>query len=394
LSKQITQEMFIARCRKVHGDRYGYESVIYTKMKAAIKVRCKIHGIFSTSAEHHSKGTNCIRCTQAEGGQRKRDLSERTFARRAIKKHGNKYDYSKLVYKGDKVHAEIICPKHGSFWQSPGNHLTGFGCKHCGREKTEASRKLSATDFFRRCKEVHAGKYEYRNMIYENPEDILKLECPTHGPFKIKARNHLWIAQGCRKCGIISTGVLRTVGWDQFSSLAKKVHKGLYEYDADSYRSLTSKLRAKCSLHGWFLQQGNKHLAGQGCPRCARELMIGKWKSSTLPKKIRNAPCSFYYLKISSKDEVFYKIGISNDTDRRIRTLKKESKCKIEVLWIKKSTYYRAMLLEERIKRKHKSSRYLPKADFHGFSECYHVDVLKMDKSAANRVLGGSKVRK
>ena len=37
------------------------------------------------------------------------------FVADARKVHGNKYDYSKVEYKGCHVEVEIICPKHGSF---------------------------------------------------------------------------------------------------------------------------------------------------------------------------------------------------------------------------------------------------------------------------------------
>lgn len=45
--------------------------------------------------------------------------------------HGDKYDYSKAVYETAHVKVEIICPKHGSFFQSPNNHLR-YGCNKCG----------------------------------------------------------------------------------------------------------------------------------------------------------------------------------------------------------------------------------------------------------------------
>jgi len=47
----------------------------------------------------------------------------------ATKKHGFKYDYSKVIYKGQKV--EIICSKHGSFYKRPSEHLRGQGCPKC-----------------------------------------------------------------------------------------------------------------------------------------------------------------------------------------------------------------------------------------------------------------------
>ena len=46
--------------------------------------------------------------------------------------HGDKYDYSKVKYLGNKKKVEIICPKHGSFWVKPNAHLTSkCGCPRC-----------------------------------------------------------------------------------------------------------------------------------------------------------------------------------------------------------------------------------------------------------------------
>lgn len=45
--------------------------------------------------------------------------------------HGNKYDYSKVDYLGNKIKVCIICPIHGEFWQQPNSHLRGVGCFKC-----------------------------------------------------------------------------------------------------------------------------------------------------------------------------------------------------------------------------------------------------------------------
>lgn len=58
------------------------------------------------------------------------------FVEKARKLHGDRYDYSKVVYKGNKIHVEIICPEHGVFWQRPDSHAArGQGCPFCALEK-------------------------------------------------------------------------------------------------------------------------------------------------------------------------------------------------------------------------------------------------------------------
>ena len=49
-------------------------------------------------------------------------------------KHGNKYDYSKVVYKTTHVKVIIGCPIHGDFEQTPSKHKGGQGCPKCGNK--------------------------------------------------------------------------------------------------------------------------------------------------------------------------------------------------------------------------------------------------------------------
>lgn len=51
------------------------------------------------------------------------------------KVHGDKYDYSKVLYKAWNIKVTIGCPHHGDFEQEPNSHLQGSGCPVCGRLK-------------------------------------------------------------------------------------------------------------------------------------------------------------------------------------------------------------------------------------------------------------------
>lgn len=55
------------------------------------------------------------------------------FIEEAKAVHGDKYDYSRVEYKGSETKVCIICPEHGEFWQIPINHLSGQPCIKCGR---------------------------------------------------------------------------------------------------------------------------------------------------------------------------------------------------------------------------------------------------------------------
>ena len=89
------------------------------------------------------------------------------FIRRARLVHGDKYDYSKVVYVNSTTDVCIICPIHGEFWQRPAEHLRGKGCVKCGQALSGEKQKQKAREtFVERCKEIHGDKYTYDKVDY------------------------------------------------------------------------------------------------------------------------------------------------------------------------------------------------------------------------------------
>lgn len=63
LKKTISNEEYIERVKKVHGNKYCYKSTIYTGLLHKIFIECPIHGIFEQLAKSHLKGYGCKNCT-------------------------------------------------------------------------------------------------------------------------------------------------------------------------------------------------------------------------------------------------------------------------------------------------------------------------------------------
>jgi hypothetical protein len=75
----------------------------------------------------------CPICDQKENYRKKH---ERLFIQNATKIHSGKYSYENVKYIEAKRKVEIICPKHGSFWQRPNDHTSDKnGCPECHAEK-------------------------------------------------------------------------------------------------------------------------------------------------------------------------------------------------------------------------------------------------------------------
>ncbi len=85
-------------------------------------------------------------------------LTTEEFIKRAREVHGDRYDYSKVEYVGNKVKVCILCREHGEFWQIPSNHLRGNGCPRCA--KIKAANKNTIWTYDACLKESH--KYSYR----------------------------------------------------------------------------------------------------------------------------------------------------------------------------------------------------------------------------------------
>lgn len=121
----------------VHGNKYDYSKVIYTKMTEKVIVVCPEHGPWEIRAFAHKKGQGCMGCRGYCGPRKNTDEDIISKAREV---HGNAYDYSKMVFKNILTKIEIVCPEHGSFFQTPDNHIRkGNKCPYC--KNTGASRE-------------------------------------------------------------------------------------------------------------------------------------------------------------------------------------------------------------------------------------------------------------
>ena len=138
--KNITTEDFIKKAKEIHGDRYIYDKTVYKHHAEKVIVKCRTHGEFLISPNNHThnnKGKGCPYCTG-------RYKTTEDFIKEATAVHGDKYDYSKVVYVNATTKVDIICKKHNFlFSQTPNNHCNnkhnpqGKGCPICSSSKGE-----------------------------------------------------------------------------------------------------------------------------------------------------------------------------------------------------------------------------------------------------------------
>lgn len=162
---QMSKDEFVRKAKQVHGDKYDYSDTVYEKSTKKVEIRCPEHGIFSQVAASHLSGAGCPKCNHGV------KYTKETFIERAKEVHGDYYDYSKVVYSGAKTPVEIICPRHGSFLQTPDAHNRGCGCSLCKSSKLEdiVSNRLKK-DF------IH---FEYNSKILELGNQTVDFYLPT-----------------------------------------------------------------------------------------------------------------------------------------------------------------------------------------------------------------------
>lgn len=127
-----SNESFIEKARKVHCGKYSYLKVSYTNSKTKVIITCPIHGDFEQRPNDHLNGYGCPMCAK-RGRSLNGKLTTDEFIERARKIHGDRYDYSKVVYCNAKKEVVITCKTHGDFMQVPNNHLNGANCPKCSK---------------------------------------------------------------------------------------------------------------------------------------------------------------------------------------------------------------------------------------------------------------------
>ena len=125
--KMFNTEEFIDKAKKIHGNKYNYSKTKYNGNGKKVTIICPKHGEFSQVAETHISGHGCPKCAVEERALKK-IKDKKDFIKNAKEIHGDKYDYSKVEYKGMNKKVILICKQHGDFLMRPSNHLHGHGC--------------------------------------------------------------------------------------------------------------------------------------------------------------------------------------------------------------------------------------------------------------------------
>jgi len=266
---RFSHTSFINRAKLTHGDRYRYP-MIATGLRDRVTIVCDIHGDFTQTPETHLAGHGCPKCGINVVSTSNR-LTHSQFVSKAGEVHGDRYEYPD-EYISAHTKMQILCKKHGPFYQTPNNHVNcKHGCPKCGLEDVKKQLTLTHSQFVSKARDVHGDRYEYPEE-YVNNQIPITIICKIHGLFKQIPNNHTCGKQGCPKCGLENAVKLGTMTNDDFLKRARIVHGDRYEYP-DEYTGINNKIQIICKIHGLFVQTPNHHLNGRnGCPKCSHRI--------------------------------------------------------------------------------------------------------------------------
>lgn len=193
-------------------------------------------------------------------------LTTAEFIARAKAIHGDKYDYSQVIYIGMQSKVKIICPDHGVFEQSPSVHIHkgGCGCPVCWQDRQSVGKMLPFKEVVGLAREKHGDRFEYIEKSYRGVKYKVLIICPDHGVFEQRLCDHIRSAHGCIKCS-----GLHVVTKSEFIAKAKVVHGDRYNYSLVEYDGSKVRVKIICPEHGLFEQMPSCHInQKQGCPSC------------------------------------------------------------------------------------------------------------------------------
>jgi glutaredoxin len=186
----------------------------------------------------------------------------------AVKRHGDKYDYSKVLEDyGTTEKVRITCKECGNeFSQKPSEHLRGTGCPYCHTFPTK--------DSIASIRDKIAAKFPTITLLsdkYVDNDSAIDVCCSKHG-YQWSTTTHRLLSQtyGCKYCyEEHRLKEIRESRSEAFQAVLDKYYKDRYDISHAVYKNSSEKVMLVCPIHGEFYLTPNKIMSRKdGCPYC------------------------------------------------------------------------------------------------------------------------------
>lgn len=435
-SWKMGREEIIRRCIKKHGpEAFDYSHIAEDASGATCKIDVKCNTcntMFKPSASaHYSRGSGCPKCARVKITEANTTKFE-DFVAEAKDKHGDRYQYPKQTIAGKNYQVEILCPKHGVFYQNHKQHLrASVGCHECAIEENAQraiqhaeKQRFTGEDFERESRKIYGDLLEYDHESFISTKKPVRIKCRTHGWFETSAHSHLYSkpstpCPGCRKDEAEqqreqqreakrkeaarqkrhrdfmraltaeseaekaerlakNREARRKRSERNFIKRARKMHGDAYEYDPQilGFVKASGRVNIICKRHGVFNQKIRNHIERRrGCPYCgaerSAEMSVGWSRTDYIryTEARNNGRALLYVIKCRDNNETFYKIGI---TARSVKErFNNDMPYKYEVIREIKGDAGFIYDAEKQFHKMNKKHKYEPVIKFGGHTECF-----------------------
>ena len=330
-SKKKTLQDFICDARKVHGDRYQYDSATYTNAHTAVSIMCSLHGHFQQSPTSHLSGAGCPACALDERIAVERAESLLSVKARLSEKTGGDVDIVDATFVNINTEATFSCKAHGNYRRFVNAVLYGaHACLKCGEEIGWAG-PIDQVSAEKKIREYLGEGIKFQPFEFTGSRHTrVGFICEYHGRWEVSWNTVFKSLGKCPKCASSDAIPQRAAAirrrndagrakrWASFLEKFIDYHGDRYDYSLATYIDAKTPIKIICPLHGVFEQPPDTH-SGAGCKLCANGDLVGLYNERFFKLKpdLANAPATLYLLHLSWKNVECYKVGITRTTLKR-----------------------------------------------------------------------------
>lgn len=217
--------------------------------------------------------------------------------------------------------------------------------------------------------------FDYSKVIYLNNSTDIDILCKKHNHlFKQTPKSHLLGIVGCNFCSREAQKSNHKIkSFNSFVEQAEKVYGNYYNYVFDTYIYRLN-IDVICPLHGNFSITQRKFLKTQGCSICHPRKYPDtiKYTKTNYITLCKNSGSYLYLLEFNNENELFYKIGITKNPEKRFKFFIKNYEIKILSLFYLKDPSI-IWDLEKQFHNLFKQIKYKPNISFYGMTECFSL---------------------
>lgn len=142
-----------------------------------------------------------------------------------------------------------------------------------GKKSYKHPRQYTTETFKTRLSEIYGDKFGLDLVEYNGAYKPIKLVCPIHGEFKVRACMAARGDASCKKCSSITKRLNSRIPFKEIIKRIIDKHPDFLIDENQDYVNTHTSINITCPIHGNFKMSPNDIFNGQGCPKCGKESM-------------------------------------------------------------------------------------------------------------------------